>query len=73
MGSEVNLYLLTGKKTRRQADSRTQVQPNENIDVVWDMNKMHVLRKRRRQPWPRSRSLSGQCATNGFQQALAGA
>ena len=46
MGSEVNLYLLTGKKTFvAKLDSRTQVQPNENIDVVWDMNKMHVFEK----------------------------
>jgi multiple sugar transport system ATP-binding protein len=44
MGSEVNLYLLTGKKTFvAKLDARTQVQPNEIIDVVWDMNKMHVF------------------------------
>jgi multiple sugar transport system ATP-binding protein len=44
MGSEVNLYLLTGKKTFvAKLDARTQVQPEEIIDVVWDMNKMHVF------------------------------
>jgi multiple sugar transport system ATP-binding protein len=46
MGSEVNLYLLTGKKTFvAKLDARTQVQPEEIIDVVWDMNKMHVFDK----------------------------
>ena len=46
MGSEVNLYLLTGKKTFvAKLDSRTQVQPDQVIDVVWDMKKMHVFEK----------------------------
>jgi len=46
MGSEVYLYLLTGKKTFvGRLDSRTHVQPGQSIDVVWDMTKMHVFDK----------------------------
>jgi multiple sugar transport system ATP-binding protein len=46
MGSEVYLYLLTGKKTFvGRLDSRTQVQPGQSMEVTWDMNKMHFFDK----------------------------
>jgi multiple sugar transport system ATP-binding protein len=46
MGSEVYLYLLTGKKVFvGRLDSRTQVQPGQSIEIVWDMTKVHFFEK----------------------------
>jgi multiple sugar transport system ATP-binding protein len=44
MGSEVNLYLLTGTKTFvGRMDSRTQVRPGQDMEIVWDMTHMHIF------------------------------
>jgi len=44
MGSEVYLYLLTGTKSFvGRLDSRTQVRPGQDMEVVWDMAHMHVF------------------------------
>jgi multiple sugar transport system ATP-binding protein len=44
MGSEVYLYLLTGTKSfSARMDSRTQVRPGQDMEVVWDMEHMHVF------------------------------
>jgi len=46
MGSEVYLYLLTGNQTFvGRMDSRTQVRPGQTMEVVWDLEKMHVFDK----------------------------
>ena len=46
MGSEVYLYLLSGKKVFvGRLDSRTQVQPGQSIEIVWDMTKIHLFEK----------------------------
>lgn len=44
MGSEIFLYLLTGRKSFiARVDSRTQVRPGDSLEVVLDMNKMHIF------------------------------
>jgi len=44
MGSEVYLYLLTGTKSFvGRLDSRTQVHPGQDLEVVWDMAHMHIF------------------------------
>jgi len=44
MGSEVYLYLLTGTKSFvGRMDSRTQVRPGQDMEVVWDMSHMHIF------------------------------
>jgi multiple sugar transport system ATP-binding protein len=44
MGSEVYLYLLTGTKSFvGRLDSRTQVRPGQDMEVVWDMSHMHIF------------------------------
>jgi len=44
MGSEVYLYLLTGNKSFvGRLDSRTQVRPGQDMEVVWDMSHMHIF------------------------------
>jgi len=44
MGSEVYLYLLTGTKSFvGRLDSRTQVHPGQDMEVVWDMAHMHIF------------------------------
>ena len=46
MGSEVNLYLLTGTKSFiGRMDSRTQVRPGDKLDVAVNMEHMHVFDK----------------------------
>ncbi len=46
MGSEVYLYLLAGAKTFvARLDARTQVQPGQSMEVVWNLGKMHVFDK----------------------------
>ena len=44
MGSEVFLYLLHGQNTYgARVDSRTEVQPNDMLDVSFNMDKMHAF------------------------------
>ncbi|MEW6233281.1 MAG: sn-glycerol-3-phosphate ABC transporter ATP-binding protein UgpC [Chloroflexota bacterium] len=44
MGSEIYLYLLTGAKSFvGRLDSRTQVRPGQQIDVVLDLEHMHIF------------------------------
>jgi multiple sugar transport system ATP-binding protein len=44
MGNEIYLYLLTGKKQFiARVDPRTQVRPGEQIDLVVNMDNMHLF------------------------------
>jgi multiple sugar transport system ATP-binding protein len=44
MGSEVFLYLLYGQNSYgARVDSRTEVQPNDVLEVSFNMDKMHAF------------------------------
>jgi len=46
MGSEVYIYLSSGTQSfQARVDSRTRVRPNDQIEVVFDTDHLHVFDK----------------------------